>query len=109
MLGALISRNRVVSGGCSADAGAVRNPSPPATPATVRPLTISRRVVMLSPLELALELVEEAPVGALGEDLLRARRDHPRLVQAQRVEAERVRRIVFSPPPVRDLLQRLQR
>src|SRR5215475_2916033 len=69
MLGFLISRSRVVSSGGSADAGAVRNPNTPAAPATVRPLTISRRVVMHSSLELPLELVEESPVGTLGDDL----------------------------------------
>src|SRR5438034_3213530 len=43
------------------------------------------------------------------DDLLRARLDHPRLVQAQGVEAKRVLRIVVAPPAVGDVLQRLER
>src|SRR5262249_61497649 len=39
-----------------------------------------------SALQLALELVEEAPVGALRDDLLRARLDHAGLGQAKRIE-----------------------
>src|SRR4051812_46822275 len=50
-----------------------------------------------SSLQFALQLVEKAPVGALGENLLRARFDHPRLVQFQRVEADRVLGIVLPP------------
>ena len=34
-------------------------------------------------LHLLLQLIEEAPVGPLGDDLLWARLDHPRLLQAQ--------------------------
>ena len=41
-------------------------------------------------LQLLLQLVEEAPVGAVGDDLLGARLHHARLVQAERVEADRV-------------------
>ncbi len=42
-----------------------------------------------SRLQLALELVEEAPVGAVGDELVRAGLDHADLVQAERVEAQR--------------------
>jgi hypothetical protein len=35
-----------------------------------------------SSLQLLLQLIEEAPVGALGDDLLRARREHPSLLEA---------------------------
>src|SRR3989338_5066580 len=37
-------------------------------------------------LQLLLQLVEEPPVGALGDDFLGRALDHPRLVQAERVE-----------------------
>src|SRR5216110_571022 len=43
-----------------------------------------------SSLQLLLQLVEEAPVGGLGDDLLRARLDHPGLVEAQGVKPDRV-------------------
>ena len=57
----------------------------------------SRRVWRPSGLQLALQLVEEAEVGALGDDLLRARLDHARLLHAQRIEADRILGIVVSP------------
>src|SRR5687768_6410353 len=38
-------------------------------------------------LQFLLQLVEEAPVRALRNDLVRARLDHPNLLQAQTVEA----------------------
>src|SRR6267378_5748833 len=72
-----------------------------AMPRTVRGLTLS--------LELLLELVDEAPVGGVRDDLLRARLDHPDLVEAQGVEADRVFGIEIPPPAVRNLLHRLQR
>src|SRR6516162_6225143 len=62
-----------------------------------------------SSLQLALELVEEAPVGALRDDLTGRRLDHARLVQSQRVEPDRVLGIVVAPARVLDLLHRLQR
>jgi hypothetical protein len=43
-----------------------------------------------SGLQFTFELVEEAPVGALGNQLVRAGLDHPRLVQAQSLEPQRV-------------------
>jgi hypothetical protein len=42
---------------------------------------VSRHALLI--LQLFLQLIEEAPVGALGDELLRTRRDHPDLVQAQ--------------------------
>ena len=57
------------------------------TPATPPPLS----------LQLLLQLVEEAPVGALGDDLLGARFDHPGLMQPEGVEADRIFGIVVSP------------
>src|SRR5690606_18982719 len=57
---------------------------------------------------LARELVDEAPVGARGQQRVRARVDPARLVQAERVEAQRVRRIVLVPEVERQLLDCLQ-
>ena len=42
---------------------------------------VQERAPVDSSLQLLLELVEEPPVGALGDDLLRAGLDHPRLAQ----------------------------
>src|SRR5436190_7898475 len=64
---------------------------------------------LTSALQLLLELVDEPPVGAVRDDLLGARLDHPDLVQAQGVEADRVLGVEIAPPAVRDLLHRLQR
>src|SRR5262249_884544 len=64
--------------------------------------------VVSSSFELLFQLVEDSPVGALGEDLLRARLDHAGLVKPERVEPERVRRVDLAPSRPRDLLQRLQ-
>src|ERR1700741_5603281 len=61
-----------------------------------------------SRLQLAFELVEKPPIGAFGNDLLRARLDEARLAHAQRVEAHRVRSVIVSPSVVRDLVQRLE-
>jgi hypothetical protein len=54
------------------------------------------------------ELVEEAPVGALGNQLVRTGLDHPRLVQAQSLEPQRVLGVVLAPAAVRDVGQRLK-
>src|SRR5438132_784216 len=59
-------------------------------------------------LQLAFELVHEAPIGAVGDDLLRARFDHAGFMQAQRVESEGILVIVFPPFIVRHLAQGLQ-
>src|SRR3954452_7693342 len=60
-------------------------------------------------LQLALELVEEAPVGAFGDELAGARLDHADLLEPQRVETERVLRVELAPSVVGDLGQRLER
>src|SRR5437899_4454393 len=60
-----------------------------------------------SSLQLLLQLVQEAPVAALGDELLRAGLDHPGFVEAQGVEANSVFRIELAPSPVRDFPQRL--
>ena len=44
-----------------------------------------------------LKLVEEALVGAFGQDLVGAPSDHARLVQEERIEAHRVLGILVSP------------
>src|SRR6516162_8419678 len=59
-------------------------------------------------LQLALELVEKAPIGVFGDDLLRARFDETHLVQAQRVKPQRVLRIILAPFVVAVFAQRLQ-
>src|SRR5438045_288122 len=58
-------------------------------------------------LQLLLQFVEEAPVGALGDKLLRARLDHPGLAQAERVEAHGVLGVVLPPLAVRQFAHRL--
>src|SRR5215469_569238 len=62
-----------------------------------------------SRLELAFQLVQKAPIGALVNDLLRARFDHADFMQAQCVESEGVFVIVFAPFVVRQFTERLQR
>src|SRR5919197_2979243 len=62
-----------------------------------------------STLQLALKLVEEAPVGRLSDELVRRQLDHPGFAQAQRVEAQRVLGIVDPPRVVGNFLQGLQR
>ena len=61
----------------------------------------------ISRLQLALQLLEEAPVGAVGDDLVRVRFDHPDLVHAQCVEPKRVLGIELPPPVVPYVGQRL--
>src|ERR1700687_1555862 len=60
-------------------------------------------------LQLLLQLVDGAPVGPPGENRLRARLDHPRLVESERVEAHRIGWVVLPPFGVGNLLQGLQR
>src|SRR5438132_6776517 len=67
-------------------------------PAAGRTLTLT--------FQLSLQLVEEAPVGALCDDLLGAGLDHPGFVKSESVEAHRVLRIVLPPDVIADLLHR---
>src|SRR5919106_5673271 len=60
-------------------------------------------------LQLLLQLIEEAPVRALRNDLLGACLDHARLMQAQGVEPQRVLGVILAPRAVWQLLQRLHR
>src|SRR6266545_4211745 len=66
-------------------------------------------VCLSLPLQLLLELVEEAPVSSLGDDLLRAQLDHPGLVEAESIEAHCVLGGVLTPTAVWDVLHGLQR
>src|SRR5215831_9736916 len=59
-------------------------------------------------LQLLLQLVEEAPVGALGQELLRARLEHPNLMQAQSIEPHRILGVVLTPFIVGELLHSLE-
>src|SRR5215510_2017739 len=68
-------------------------------PQSVRRLTLS--------LQLLLELIEKTPVGAVGDDLLRARLDHPGLVQTQSIESNGIRRLVIAPLSIGHLCHRL--
>ena len=97
-------------------AGAAARPTAPASDAVVREAAAGlhhrhRKPPLLaaSRLQLAFELVQEPPVGAVGDDLLRARLDHADLVQAQGIEADRVLGVVLPPYVVGDLVQGLQR
>src|SRR5262249_15497084 len=75
-----------------------------------RPGSQRRREMRVSEscFQLALELVPEAPIRAIGEDLVRTGLDHARVVQAKRVEAYRILRIVVAPLRVGDFSHRLQ-
>jgi hypothetical protein len=53
-------------------------------------------------LQLTFQLVEETPVGALGDERVRARLDHADLVQPERIEPERVLGIVLAPAGIGD-------
>src|SRR6266404_4450714 len=70
----------------------------------------SRRlpVYCSSRLQLAFELVQEAPIRAVGDDLLRARFDHTSVAHAQCIEADRVLGVVVAPFLIRNAAQRLE-
>jgi MarC family membrane protein len=63
---------------------------------------------MLLPLQLLFHFIKEAPVGALGDDLLRGAPDHPYLVEAQGVEAHGVLGVVLPPVVIGGLLHGLK-
>src|SRR5215813_1117133 len=84
-----------------------------AQPAAASAATIAthhaRRQPMLA-LQLLLELVDEAPIGVLGEELLRAALKEPAFVETERVETQGIRRAVLAPLAVGgDLLEILHR
>src|SRR3984893_4216777 len=113
MLPSFTSRTVVVSSGPSAaTAGGIR--TTPAVPPNERVARNRRRVCIIgigslpppgrSHLQLAFELVEKAPIRAVGNDLLRTRFDETHFAHAQCVEPDRVLRVVFAPFIVRDLV-----
>src|ERR1043166_8366520 len=59
-------------------------------------------------LQLLLQLSEEAPIGALGDELLRACFDHPSLVKTEGIKAHRVLRVELPPLVIRQFLHGLQ-
>src|SRR2546428_4335593 len=62
-----------------------------------------------SSLQLLLQLVEKAPVGPLGDELLRARLHHTDLVEPQRIEAHGVLGVVLAPLGVWEPTDRFER
>src|SRR5262249_22303669 len=114
------SRRLVVSGGASwaSEPGTPMTPAAPADDSVARKRRRLWVVCMVahpfclgcaSAFQLALELIEEPPVGALGDDLLRARLHDAALVQAQSVEADGVFVVVVAPLVVGYLFERLER
>src|SRR6266850_1831282 len=77
-------------------------PAPPPPP----PLAAARDV---SSLQFLLQLLEEPPVSTLRDQALRRRLDHPRLAEAEGIEADGVLRIVDAPLVVRNILHGLER
>src|SRR4029077_1844536 len=94
IVGLCSSRTVVVSSAPSAagTGGARRRTVPPAIDTVARKrrrgwvITIGSLSLPRSRLQLAFELVQETPIGAVGDDLVRARLDHAGLVQAQRIK-----------------------
>src|SRR5262245_37739609 len=68
----------------------------------------SRSLATALPLQLLRQFVEETPVGALGQELVRGILEHPDLVEAQGVEAQGVLRAIFTPSTVGELLYDLK-
>src|SRR5262249_16377368 len=118
------NRTVVVSGGASW-ANDSDKPSRPAAPADETAVRNRRRLCVMcmrtslessaraiepsSSLQLALELIENPPVGALRDEGWRAGLDHARLAQPQGVKADRIIGIVVAPACVGNLLHRLKR
>src|SRR5262245_20360678 len=69
----------------------------------------SNRWLSRSRLQLALQLIKEAKIGSVCDDLLRAGLDHARLLHAQGVETQRVFRIEIAPDVIANVPQRLPR
>src|SRR6516162_325739 len=108
-------RTVVVSSGPSA-ARAAGTRSTLAAPAIDRLVRKLRRVCTVgittlppprSRLQLAFELVEEAPISALGDDLLRARFDEPRFAHTQSIKPHCILGVVFAPFVIGKLAQGL--
>src|SRR5207249_2982075 len=62
----------------------------------------------LSALHLALQLVDEAPVRVVGDDLVRRTLAHPDFLHPQGVEADRVLDVEVAPPVVAYIGQGLE-
>ena len=62
-----------------------------------------------SRLQLVLEFVQEAPVGALGDDRVRGRIELSKLVQPASVEPQRLLRVELAPSIVAQVSQHLER
>src|SRR5262249_50079344 len=62
-----------------------------------------------SALQFALELVEEAPIRSVSDDLVGGRLDHAHFAQPQGKKPDRVFGVVVPPLVVRDFAQRLER
>src|SRR5215472_15805375 len=73
------------------------------------PYTPQSSHARISRLQLALELVEESPIGAVGDNLLWGFFDCAVFAQTECIEADRILGIVVTPFVVRKVLQRLQR
>src|SRR5262252_818001 len=115
IFGVFVKLTVVVSGGRSTASACLKRTSP-AAPASDTVVRKRRRVGIIvmaslasrSRLQLAFELVEEAPIRALGDDLVGARLDQTGLMQTERIEPQRVFGVVFAPLLVRDVTQGLQ-
>src|SRR5437016_805689 len=82
--------------------------APVSTAAPIRGIRPRAGRTLTLALQLPLQLVQEAPVGALRDDLLRAGFDHLGFVKSKGVEAHRVFRIVLPPDVIANLLHRLK-
>src|SRR5271169_960573 len=74
-----------------------------------RPLRRRMMWTSLSRLQLALQLIEQAKIGAVGDDALRVVLDHTELMHAQCIKPDRVLGIVVAPKIVGDFGDGLQR
>src|SRR5215470_10465886 len=83
-------------------------PTSPTVANTTSMATHDARGPPMLPLQLLLELVEDAPVRALRDDLLWARLDHPGFLEPDCVEAHGVGRVHDSPLAVGQRFHRLQ-
>src|SRR5262245_44937247 len=107
------------SGSARSDCGAPKRPAAPAKEKLVMKRRRLCRICMRSSphsrlalptlgLQFALDLLDEAPVGALSDKLLRTRFNHPHLAKAQGVEAQGVLGVMLAPLAVGYLLDGLE-
>src|SRR2546422_11251310 len=112
-------KRTVVVSGCASSANEFRAPMRPAAPTDESVERKRRRVCIIcmmphllrralrrnvrtssSSLQLALELVEKAPIGPLRDDFVWAGLDHSGFAQPQRVEAQGILGVVIAPERV---------